>query len=128
MMMQIFQLSSFPIEQAGDLTALEHKLGSWFASLTYPVRLLAISKAFDLRPAIARLNRSQRDLNDLSRIVGPLMRVIDALVEGDMRADPAVAIRDLSIEELGLLLDLFVNAPPLQQLLLGDDSAGGDDA
>ena len=51
--MQIFQLSSFPIEQAGDLTALEHKLGSWFASLTYPVRLLAISKAFDLRPARA---------------------------------------------------------------------------
>jgi len=84
MIMQIFQLSSFPIEQAGDLTALEHKLGSWFASLTYPVRLLAISQAFDLRPAIGRLNRSQREFVDLSRIVGSLIRAIDALIEGDM--------------------------------------------
>ena len=32
--MQIFQLSSFPIEQAGDLNGLEQKLGSWFAGLT----------------------------------------------------------------------------------------------
>src|SRR5215210_292611 len=126
--MQIFQLSSFPIEQAGDLTALEHKLGSWFASLTYPVRLLAISQAFDLRPAIARLGRSQREFVDLSRIVGSLIRAIDALVEGDMHADPAAAVRGLSVEELGLLLDLFVNEPPLQQMLLGDDSAGGGDA
>src|SRR5262249_31862130 len=126
--MQIFQLSSFPIEQAGDLSALEHKLGSWFASLTYPVRLLAISKAFDLRPAIARLGRGQREFVDLSRIVGSLMRAIDALVEGDMQADPAAAVRGLSVEELGLLLDLFVNEPPLQHLFLGDDSVGADDA
>jgi hypothetical protein len=64
--MQIFHLSSFPIEQAGDLTTLEQKLGSWFASLTYPVRLLAISKACDLRPAIGILNRGQRDLIGLA--------------------------------------------------------------
>jgi hypothetical protein len=134
--MQIFQLSSFPIEQAGDLGALEHKLGSWFASLTYPVRLLAISKAFDLRPAIGRLTRDQREFIDLSRIVGPLMRAIDALVAGNQQAtsragqgaDPAAAIRSLSVDELGLLLDLFANEPPLQQLLLGDDAIEADDA
>src|SRR6266545_3814393 len=126
--MQIFQLSSFPIEQAGDLTALEHKLGSWFASLTYPVRLLAMSKAFDLRPAMARLNRNQRDVGGLSRIAGPLMRAIDALIEGEGAADPSAAIRELSADELGLLLDLFAHEPPLQQLLLGHDGIGGDDA
>src|SRR5258706_5781104 len=101
--MQIFQLSSFPIEQAGDLTALEHKLGSWFAPLTYPVRLLAISKAFDLRPAIARLGRGQREFVDLSRLVGSLMRAIDALIAGDRQADPAAIIPDLSVAELGML-------------------------
>src|SRR5919108_5074083 len=134
--MQLFQLSSFPIEQAGELNALEHKLGSWFASLTYPARLLAISKAFDLRPAIARLNRGQRDLVGLSRIAGPLMREVDALIEGNMQAasrahrdaDPVAAIRALSADELGLLLDLFANEPSLQQLLLGDEGAGADDA
>jgi hypothetical protein len=126
--MQIFQLSSFPIEQAGELNALEHKLGSWFASLTYPVRLLAMSKAFDLRPAIGKLNRNQREFVGLSRVAGPLMRAIDALIEGDGAADPSTVIRELSADELGLLLDLFAHEPPLQQLLLGNERIGGDDA
>src|SRR5919202_5752598 len=117
--MQIFQLSSFPIEQAGDLNALEQKLGSWFAGLTYPVRLLAISKACDLRPAIARVSRDQRDLLALSRIASPLMREIDALLEGDAQADPAAVVHTLAVGELGLLLDLFAGEPPLQQVLLG---------
>src|SRR4051812_37420048 len=124
--MQILQLSSFPIEQASSLEHVEHKLGDWFATLSYPVRLLAFSRAFDLRPAIGRLLRDQRELNHLARLVGPLMRSIDALLAGDGQAAPAAAIAALGADELGLLLDLFRNEPPLQRLLLG--GAGDADA
>jgi hypothetical protein len=124
--MQIFQLSSFPIEQAGDLNALEQKLGSWFASLTYPVRLLAISKACDLRPAIAKVARDQRHLLALARIASPLMREIDTLLDDDAHADPEAVVQALAADELGLLLDLFVGEPPLQRMLLGDADTGGD--
>lgn len=126
--MQILQLSSFPIEQAGNIEHVEQKLADWFATLTYPVRLLAFSRAFDLRPAIARLIRDQRDLNNLSRIVGLLMQEIDALLDGDPAANPVAAIAALPADELGLLLDLFANEPMLQRMLLQDEEMGGDDA
>src|SRR3954447_22892071 len=100
--MHIFQLSSFPIEQAGNIEHVEQKLADWFATLTYPVRLLAFSRAFDLRPAIGRLIRDQRDLNTLSRIVGPLMQAIDTLIDGEPEADPVAAIAALPADELGL--------------------------
>src|SRR5262245_23647917 len=105
--MHILQLSSFPIEQMASLEQLEQRLADWFATLTYPVRLLACSRSFDLRPAIARLNMDQRDLNTLVRIVTPLMQTIDALVDGDPEANPAAAVAALPADELGLLLDLF---------------------
>ena len=126
--MQILQLSSFPIEQAPNIEHIEQKLADWFAMLTYPVRLLAFSRAFDLRPAIARLVRDQRDLGNLSRIVGPLMHEIDALIDGQPGANPAAAVAVLPADELGLLLDLFANEPMLQRMLLHDEEMGGDDA
>src|SRR5688572_8033501 len=105
--MQILQLSSFPIEQAGSLQNVEQKLADWFAALTYPVRLLAFSRPFDLRPAIARLLRDQRDLAQLAQIVAPLMQAIDARLDGQAGADPAAVVAALRADELGLLLDLF---------------------
>src|SRR6266545_70045 len=126
--MQILQLSSFPIEQAPNIEHIEQKLADWFAMLTYSVRLLAFSRAFDLRPAIARLDRDQRDLGNLSRIVGPLMHEIDALIDGQPGANPAAAVAVLPADELGLLLDLFANEPMLQRMLLHDEEMGGDDA
>src|SRR6266545_5330767 len=126
--MQILQLSSFPIEQAPNIEHIEQKLADWFAMLTYSVRLLAFSRAFDLRPAIARLVRDQRDLGNLSRIVGPLMQEIDALIDGQPGANPAAAVAVLPADELGLLLDLFANEPMLQRMLLHDEEMGGDDA
>jgi hypothetical protein len=125
-MMQILELSSFPIEQATNLEHVEQKLGDWFATLTYPVRLLAVSRAFDLRPAIGRLIREMRELYDLARIATPLMRSIDALLAGERLADPAAAVAVLGADELGLLLDLFANEPLLQRLLLRGGEMGDD--
>ncbi|MFL5805520.1 MAG: hypothetical protein ACJ8CR_27755 [Roseiflexaceae bacterium] len=122
--MQILQLSSFPIEQAGSLQNVEQKLADWFAALTYPVRLLAFSRPFDLRPAIARLLRDQRDLAQLAQIVAPLMQAIDAGLDGQAGADPAAVVAALRADELGLLLDLFANEPPLRRLLLGEEDGG----
>lgn len=125
--MQILQLSSFPIEQAPNIEHVEQKLADWFATLTYPVRLLAFSRSFDLRPAIARLVHDQRDLNNLSRIVGPLMHEIDALLDGQADADPAAAVAALPADDLGLLLDLFAGEPMLQRMVLHEEDVGGDD-
>ena len=57
--MQILQLSSFPIEQVANLEALELDLAAWFAARDYPVRLLAYSQAFNMRPAFARVQQAQ---------------------------------------------------------------------
>ena len=65
-------------------------------------RLLALSNACDLRPAIAKVMRDARDLNALARIAAPLLRAIDALIEGQAAPDPADALRSLDAGELGL--------------------------
>ena len=53
--MQIFRLTSFPIEQVPNLQALELDLAAWFVARDYPVRLLAYSQAFQMKKAIARV-------------------------------------------------------------------------
>ena len=49
--MQTFQLESFPLECVRSLDDLEWSFGEWFMDRPYPVRLLAYSRAFDMRPA-----------------------------------------------------------------------------
>src|SRR5689334_25350006 len=93
--MQILQLSSFPIEQVSDLDALEQSLGAWFAARDYPVRLLAYSQAFNMRPAIQRVRQDQATVERLYAAVAPLLRAIDAYLAGDMEADPAPLLRQL---------------------------------
>lgn len=115
--MHILKLSSFPIEQITDLESLERTLGGWFAGVTYPVRLLAISMRFDMRPPIRAIQRNQADLEPLRRVAAPLLPAIDGLLAGDPAADPALQIQELPPERIALLLDLFAEAPLLQDAL-----------
>src|SRR5215207_768596 len=72
--MQIFQLSSFPIEQVTNLEALELDLAAWFAARPYPIRLLAYSQAFNMRPAIARIQEAQAGMERIYHAVAPLLQ------------------------------------------------------
>ena len=124
--MQIMKLGSFPIEQERDLDSLERRLGGWFASRTYPTRLITFSRRFDLRPAITPLTHDQRDLTRLARCVTPLLTAIDDLLSGVPGADPAAVVQRMASAELGLLLDLFAADPLLQRVLLDPTSMGAD--
>jgi len=125
--MQIVRLGSFPIEQVTDLDGLERKLGDWFAARAEPVRLLALSRRFDMREAITGVTREQRALQELARLADPLLLAVDGRLRGEPDADPAAVLRGLSAAETGLLLDLFADAPALQRALAEAASATPDE-
>ena len=124
----IFRLGSFPIEQITNTDSLERRLGDWFAGLSYPVRLLALSRRFDMRPPIRTIKLDQADLERLQRIVSPLLDAIDGLVAGDLDADPGFVLRQMSAGEIGVLMDLFAHDPLLQHTLAAADGADEQDA
>jgi hypothetical protein len=123
-----FRLGSFPIEQITNTDSLERRLGDWFAGLTYPVRLLALSRRFDMRPPIRTIRLDQAGLERLQRIVIPLLDAIDGLVAGDPDADPGLVLRQTSAAEIGVLMDVFADDPLLQQALAAADGADEQDA
>ena len=125
--MQILQLSSFPLEQVVDLDALEQQLAAWFAARDYPVRLLAYSQAFDMRPAIARVRQGQAGIERIHQAVAPLLRAIDSYLAGDADADPAPLLRQLPPSLLATLAGIAAIAPMLDCLLSGIGYSDGED-
>jgi hypothetical protein len=102
-------------------------LGDWFAARAEPVRLLALSRRFDMREAITGVTREQRALQELARLADPLLLAVDGRLRGEPDADPAAVLRGLSAAETGLLLDLFADAPALQRALAEAASATPDE-
>ena len=125
--MQIFRLTSFPIEQVPNLQALELDLAAWFVARDYPVRLLAYSQAFQMKKAIAHIQQAQAGMERIQHAVAPLLRAIDALLAGDSTADPAGALREVPPHILAILLEAFAAVPVIQQVLVGEGSVGVDD-
>lgn len=123
--MQILQLSSFPIEQQ-PLEALDERLAAWFATLSYPVRLLASSRSFDLRAPLARLQRAQRDLSMLQAAVMPLLQAVDAAAQGDPAANPLAVVRTLPVQTVAELTALVAGVPALRDLLTAETFAPAD--
>jgi hypothetical protein len=126
--MHLFRLSSFPIEQVTDLEALERALGAWCAGVSYPWRLLALSRRFDMRRPIDVVRTEQRDLERLQRIAGPLLAAIDGLVIRDPEADPGAALDAMELADVALLMDLFAHNAPLQHALAEAPATSGDTA
>src|SRR3954462_2424660 len=120
--MQIFSLTSFPIEQVPNLQALELDLAAWFVARDYPVRLLAYSQAFQMKKAIAHIQQAQAGMERIQHAVAPLLRTIDALLGGDSTADPAGALRSIPPHILAILLEAFALSPVIQHLLAGAGS------
>lgn len=125
--MQVFKLTSFPLEQESDLDGLERRIAAWFVSRDYSSRVLAYSQPFNMRPAISRVRHDQALMARIQLVTHSLMKTIDAFLEGKGRADPAAELRRLPPDVLSLLLDLFAAAPALQQLLAEPERVGGDD-
>src|SRR5215212_10295015 len=124
--MQIFRLTSFPIEQVQNMEALELDLAAWFVARDYPVRLLAYSQAFQMKPAIAHIQQAQAGMERIQHAVAPLLQAIDALLGGDSTADPVGALRSIPPHILAILLETFAPVPAIQQLLAGAGSVGAD--
>src|SRR5215212_9969690 len=118
--MQIFRLTSFPIEQVQNMEALELDLAAWFVARDYSVRLLAYSQAFQMHRAIAHIQQAQAGMERIQQGVAPLLRAIDAFLGGDWTADPAHALREVPPHILAILLETFAPTPAIQQLLAGE--------
>lgn len=108
--MQTFHMTSFPLEQVRDLDALAWSFGSWFMDRPFPVRLLAYSQAFDMRPAKAPLDRQVVIIGTLMDACRELRRQIDMLRYHGQGA-PAQALRQLPTDRHRDLLTLCAAAP-----------------
>ncbi len=125
--MHTFQLTSFPLEQVRDLDDLAWSFGNWFSERAYPVRLLAFSRPFDMRPARASLDRQVADLGLLVDATRDLRRQIDCILhQGD--AHPDLALRALATERQEDLVALCRAAPSvvtaLREVLASPDEPG----
>lgn len=76
-----YRVPSFPIEShLHDLAGLEQQLGGWAAGLTCPVRLIARSRPFDMRPAIQALRQGHSGaVRSLHQAAEPLLERLEAL-------------------------------------------------
>jgi hypothetical protein len=74
--MQIFELSSLPLDLAGDMDRFEERLGSFFAPRAFPMRLIAHSSRFPMHAPIRALRQALRPLEQLAQHVEAL-RVAD---------------------------------------------------
>lgn len=127
--MQILKLPSFPIEQVQNQTALERQLAQWWSpQRDFPTRLIAVSEACNLHPAISRIRNEQAPMDQLNLAVRPLLHAIEAYLTEDNAPSPAFTLKALPPHVLGLLYTLFADAPQIQQLLsLGEVRAGEND-
>ncbi|WP_129676633.1 VirB4 family type IV secretion system protein [Candidatus Chloroploca sp. Khr17] len=115
--MDLFQLHSFPLEQVADREGFERRVGAWFAARPYPARLLALSRGFSLQTATERMRREQAPLAYLAHGLGPLLRAIDALVDGTEAHDPAQILRALPEPMVPMLLTHLAPFPAMQALV-----------
>lgn len=122
--MLIVQLESFPIEQARDLEALEWQLGAWAAGRTYPWRLLAYSRPFDMRPVISGTQSKLRDLLPIAEAAGPIVQAVRARRAGQPGPHPADALAALAAEQRARLELLVRGLPPFARLLRTPAQAG----
>lgn len=84
--MLLFELDAFPIEQLPDVEAFERRMGGWIAGRTYPVRLLAFSRPFDMAPPAQRLRSRRHALGDLRDLRAAMMPTLYRLLHGDRAA------------------------------------------
>lgn len=102
--MLILELESFPLEQVTDVNEIEMRLGQWVMAHPFPVRLLAYSHRFDIRPALRKIQLMQRELTPAVQMARALLPSLRALTTGDVTAPhPADAVEDLDAPSYALL-------------------------
>jgi hypothetical protein len=127
--MQIAQPSSFPLEVARDLDAVERQLAGFFIGSEYPKRLLASSRRCNLRQPIARLRVRQRALSAQRSLVDAFGALV---AEHHDHASRCAAIASLPAEQqhaiAALIRSVAQIAPPWQDELAGglDDGLAED--
>ena len=114
-----YRLPSVPLEQIADSAGFEWKLGAWWGGITYPTRLLALSRRFEMQPAILRVERDIATLRRLALAAEPLLHTVDALLQGQegKAADPVYAFGRLDDGQQRALLDLFAGDRLLHRAL-----------
>jgi hypothetical protein len=76
--MQIFELSSVPLDPAGDLDRFEERLGFFFAQREFSMRLLGHSSRFPMQAPIRTLRSAIQPRERLAQQVRPVRAAIDA--------------------------------------------------
>ena len=115
--MLIAQLESFPIEQAGELEALEWQLGAWAAGRTHPWRLLAYSRPFDMRPLVGATQARVRELLPLAEAAAPILRAVRSGIDGRPDTPPPAALAGLTDDQRALLRAAVRGRPELERTL-----------
>ncbi len=115
--MLIVQLESFPIEQIRDLDALEWQLGTWAAGRAYPWRLLAYSRPFDMQPLVQLTQAKVRNLLPLAEAASPILRAVQARIEGVQPQHPADILNTLPAAHRERLAYVVQDVPLFSALL-----------
>ncbi len=126
--MSSFRLASFPIEQISDLAGVEGQLATAVGAMPFPIRLLLLSKSFNLERPLRRNLQHQLAMERLMAATQPLLEQMQQLLRGEPSADPGGALRALPTEVSVQLISRFAHEPLLQEMLAGAELTRGQDA
>ena len=97
--MYLFDIASVPIDLVGDLDRFEERLGGFFTSRDFPMRLIAHSTAFPMQDPIAAVRDSTHRAESLYVRIRPLREAIDAWCQDHEAANLADALLSLGERE-----------------------------
>lgn len=107
--MSSFRLASFPIEQISDLAGVEGQLATAVGAMPFPIRLLLLSKSFNLERPLRRNLQHQLAMERLMAATQPLLEQMQQLLRGEPSADPGGALRALPTEVSVQLISRFAH-------------------
>jgi hypothetical protein len=93
--MYLFDIASVPIDLVGDIDRFEERLGGFFTSRDFPMRLIAHSTPFPMHEPIAAVRDTIHRVESLYVRTRPLREAIDAWCLDHAAVDLADALRAL---------------------------------
>ena len=108
--MVITQLASTAAEQILDPVAYTRRIGQCFATFTYPTRVVALSRPFDMAAPLGRLDASIAALRRIAAVAPLLSEAIAAWVDDPCAPHPSAVWEGLEAQGRASLTDALGEA------------------